>query len=133
MFCSCVCVGFGLLRERRENRVKEREREREQSVGSSCQRRRMRLSRRQYKLGLSTAPMDPCNVLCVLWYSYINCITCIGLSLFTLQMIVILVIRGVPNLSLCIECFGLFKLPTVGTLQKGQGHSTCFWSPDTCV
>ena len=66
----CVCVCWVWVIERKGGKI-ELEREREQRVGGSCRRRRMRLPRRPYELGLSTAPMDPCNVLCVLWYSYI--------------------------------------------------------------
>ena len=36
----------------------------------------------------------------------------------------LLLVRGVPNLSPGHTCFGLFKLQTRETLQKGRGHST---------
>ena len=50
--------------ERKGGKI-ELEREREQRVGGSCRRRRMRLPRRPYELGLSTAPMDTLAMSCV--------------------------------------------------------------------
>ena len=129
--CVCVCLGLDCRRERKEMR----EFEERIGVGGFCQCR-------------SRHPMRYHCIVLVVSYTEAGRSTRINKKLLCTCMYIhplsnykttnLLVIRGVSYLSLCTTCFGLFKLPTCGTLRIGRGHSTCsgvqilhlLWSPD---